>query len=285
MNEYKRMCLYLKEDLNTIRNNLINELTINKEDYLEYVENFFYEEYLQNIKDDDNFWSNIIAFACVRYYNINIGIGKDLNIYIDESQPIHLYLYDNPNILQIKEETDQKLNDTWDLWIDNKDVKNHKMNNWLDTIKKVISFDSIKDFWGVFNNMPNPSFLPIPSDYYLFRKDIIPCWDDLKNREGGKMTIVLKKLRGNINYELLDEIWISTVLGCIGEMFDTNIITGVVLNIRKHQDRINIWTNTSVKDDIISLGNEWKRVLSLNNFSYYFSFIKHDNDTVNYIIT
>ena len=47
--------------------------------------------------------------------------------------------------------------------------------------------------------------------------------------------------------ENFNKLWLYTLLGCIGEQYnDSAMICGVVLNIRKHQNRINIWLdNTS----------------------------------------
>jgi translation initiation factor 4E len=313
MNEYSKISLYLNEPIDTIRNNLVNELILYRDKYLQYFNDIFlFDEYVQNIKDDDTFWDYIIPIACSYYYNINIGISTEMHVFINDSLPVHLYLYEQKKDKEEhsnQEESNQEeqpkqdkdklitvfddpinfnckhpFSNAWDLWIDNKNVK-PKSDNWLDTIKKIVSFDSIEDFWSVFNNIPSASNLNVPADYYLFKENIIPCWEDTLNKTGGKMTIVLKKQKDCVNYELLDKIWNNTVLGTIGNTFESDIITGLVLNIRKHQDRINIWTSSSDEHSIIELGNKWKDILNLNNFEYYISFIKHDDNSINYIIT
>ena len=172
------------------------------------------------------------------------------------------------------------LNSKWSLWIHNKEKA--KSKDWLETIKNIVTIDSVENFWGVFNNIPDASILNFPSDYYLFRDGIAPMWEDSKNKDGGKITITLKK---NVDFEFLDKLWLHSVLGCIGEQFDDeNFICGVVLNIRKHQNRINIWLGNSEKDNVIVVANRWKELLEINKTRMQVSFIKHDNSEINYII-
>jgi len=39
----------------------------------------------------------------------------------------------------------------------------------MDDIRKVVSFDSVEEFWGLYNNIVPPSQLPGKANYYLFR--------------------------------------------------------------------------------------------------------------------
>jgi translation initiation factor 4E len=153
-----------------------------------------------------------------------------------------------------------------------------KSDNWLDTIKKISMIDTIEDFWAVFNNIPEASNLKFPFDYYFFRSNILPMWEDASNANGGKMTITLKKTH---DAEFFNKIWIYTVLGCIGEQFES-IICGIVLNIRKHQDRINIWVDTNNEEEIKTIGLKWKELLEVYKISI--SYIKHSDTSINYIM-
>jgi translation initiation factor 4E len=36
-------------------------------------------------------------------------------------------------------------------------------------IRKVVEFDSVEEFWGLYNNIVPPSQLPGKANYYLFR--------------------------------------------------------------------------------------------------------------------
>ena len=43
----------------------------------------------------------------------------------------------------------------------------------MEDIRKVVSFDSVEEFWGLYNNIVPPSQLPNKANYYLFRVSLI----------------------------------------------------------------------------------------------------------------
>ncbi|GLB36205.1 putative eukaryotic initiation factor 4E family protein [Lyophyllum shimeji] len=128
---------------------------------------------------------------------------------------------------------------------------------WMEDIKRVISFDSVEEFWGLYNNIIPPSQLPQKANYYLFKggmlqEGIIPAWEDEANKNGGKWSIQLPrdKNRGNV-----DRMWLYTMLAAIGETFDPapilsdgsgkapkSLITGVIVSTRPQFYRLSIWT-------------------------------------------
>ncbi|EJD03866.1 translation initiation factor eIF4e [Fomitiporia mediterranea MF3/22] len=121
---------------------------------------------------------------------------------------------------------------------------------WMEDIKRVINFDSVEEFWGLYNNIVPPSQLPQKANYYLFKEGIIPAWEDEANKDGGKWSIQLPKdkNRGNV-----DKMWLYTMLAAIGETFDSSgastdelapqsLVTGVIVSTRPQFYRISIWT-------------------------------------------
>jgi len=124
---------------------------------------------------------------------------------------------------------------------------------WMEDIKRVISFDSVEEFWGLYNNIVPPSSLPQKANYYLFKEGIIPAWEDEANKNGGKWSIQLPKdkNRGNI-----DKMWLYTMLAAIGETCDPllegepeqhpqSLITGVIVSTRPQFYRLSIWTRSA----------------------------------------
>jgi len=124
---------------------------------------------------------------------------------------------------------------------------------WMDDIKRVISFDSVEEFWGLHNNIVPPSHLPPKANYYLFKEGIIPAWEDEANKNGGKWSIQLPKEK---NRTIIDKMWLYTMLAAIGETFDlalaeskgdsteepASLVTGVIVSSRPQFFRISIWT-------------------------------------------
>ncbi|KJA29175.1 hypothetical protein HYPSUDRAFT_32551 [Hypholoma sublateritium FD-334 SS-4] len=160
----------------------------------------------------------------------------------------------------------------WTLWFDSPATKGRNMpqtpisafpqtpiastpnvaaaQGWMEDIKRVISFDSVEEFWGLYNNIIPPSQLPQKANYYLFKEGIIPAWEDDANKNGGKWSIQLPKdkNRGNV-----DKMWLYTMLAAIGETFDpspsltdgsgsASLITGVIVSTRPQFYRLSIWT-------------------------------------------
>ncbi|GAA5953726.1 hypothetical protein JCM8115_004131 [Rhodotorula mucilaginosa] len=165
----------------------------------------------------------------------------------------------------------------WTLWFDSAS-KQDKAKSWEEALAKVISFQSVEHFWGLYNNIVPPSNLGAGSNYYLFKQGIKPAWEDEANAKGGKWSVQLP--RGKYS-EQIDQYWLYTMLAAIGETFETpyseeadpsspsaadfrpssssispaplpstfsNEITGVIVSVRKAFYRINIWTRTSSPD-------------------------------------
>ncbi|GAA5975578.1 hypothetical protein JCM5350_002655 [Sporobolomyces pararoseus] len=166
----------------------------------------------------------------------------------------------------------------WTLWFDSAS-KQDKAKSWEEALSKVISFQSVEEFWGLYNNIIAPSHLSPNSNYYLFKQGIKPAWEDEANEKGGKWSVQLP--RGKYAGEI-DTYWLYTMLAAIGETFETpysdpsasnstspaplpptfsNEITGVIVSARKAFFRINIWTRTSSPTDqerIENIGRHFK---------------------------
>jgi len=158
----------------------------------------------------------------------------------------------------------------WTLWFDSPATKGRNLpqtpvsafpqtpqtpgvaaaQGWMEDIKRVISFDSVEEFWGLYNNIIPPSQLPQKANYYLFKEGIIPAWEDEANKNGGKWSIQLPKDK---NRNHVDKMWLYTMLAAIGETFDpsptltdgsgsASLITGVIVSTRPQFYRLSIWT-------------------------------------------
>ncbi|SGY14726.1 BQ5605_C057g12678 [Microbotryum silenes-dioicae] len=150
----------------------------------------------------------------------------------------------------------------WTLWFDS--ASKQDKGHWDEALVKVIGFESVEEFWGLYNNIVPPSLIHLNSNYYLFKEGIKPAWEDPANSKGGKWAVQLP--RGKYSAEI-DNYWLYTMLAAIGEMFETpfdkaaatnsttavpsaftNEVTGVIVSSRKAFYRINIWTRTATPD-------------------------------------
>ena len=133
------------------------------------------------------------------------------------------------------------LSNRWTLWFTK--PASGKGDNWNDLLKKVITFESVEEFWGIYNNIAPVSDLALKSDYHLFKEGVRPEWEDPQNKHGGKWSYQFKDKR-SVN---IDELWLHTMLAAIGETLEEEQdgeVMGVVVNVRKAFFRIGIWTRT-----------------------------------------
>jgi len=176
-------------------------------------------------------------------------------------------VFSNPKDFNVK----HPLFSAWTLWFDSPSTKGRNLPQtpmtavpptpvpqtpggaavaamgWMEDIKQVITFDSVEEFWGLYNNIVPPSQLPQRANYYLFKAGIIPAWEDEANKNGGKWSIQLprEKNRGSV-----DKWWLNTMLDAIGEQFDPHfeeptphsLVTGVIVSTRPQFYRISVWT-------------------------------------------
>ncbi|EDW82029.1 uncharacterized protein Dwil_GK25580 [Drosophila willistoni] len=157
------------------------------------------------------------------------------------------------------------LQNTWTLWY----LENDRTKSWEDMQNEISSFDTVEDFWSLYNYIKPPSEIKMGSDYSLFKKNIRPMWEDAANQRGGRWVITLHK---NCKTDL-DNIWLDVLLCLIGEAFDhSDQVCGAVVNIRGKNNKISIWTsNGNMEDAAMEIGHKLRDALCLerHNFLQY----------------
>lgn len=131
------------------------------------------------------------------------------------------------------------LKSEWTLWFNG--AKNSSSGHkWEKRYQTVTSFNTVQDFWRIFNNLTVPSTLPMGSDYHLFKKGIEPEWEHPKHVGGGSWTFRTQSKDPN---QQVDYIWFQVLLALIGNTFECGeYVTGVVVSARKNSNRVAIWT-------------------------------------------
>jgi translation initiation factor 4E len=132
------------------------------------------------------------------------------------------------------------LRDNWVLW--EQVVQEGKKENYADATRKVTKFNTVQEFWGIWNGLPQPSELleqkRIMRDQsngaavavdalMIFKEGIAPEWEDPKNANGGHFQIQMKP---NVGGGQIDEYWNNVVLGMVGGTLEpADMITGIRL--------------------------------------------------------
>ncbi|PWA21067.1 hypothetical protein CCH79_00020545, partial [Gambusia affinis] len=130
------------------------------------------------------------------------------------------------------------LQNRWSLWF----FKNDKSKTWQANLRLISKFDTVEDFWALYNHIQLSSNLMSGCDYSLFKDGIEPMWEDEQNKRGGRWLITLTKQQRRSD---LDRFWLETLLCLVGEAFDdySDDVCGAVVNIRNKGDKIAVWTS------------------------------------------
>uniref|UniRef100_A0A2K5CFE0 Eukaryotic translation initiation factor 4E n=1 Tax=Aotus nancymaae TaxID=37293 RepID=A0A2K5CFE0_AOTNA len=171
----------------------------------------------------------------------------------------------------------------WALWF----FKNDKSKTWQANLRLISKFDTVEDFWALYNHIQLSSNLMPGCDYSLFKDGIEPMWEDEKNKRGGRWLITLNKQQRRSD---LDRFWLETdldmlsrlvsnfwpqvilpleplkLLCLIGESFDdySDDVCGAVVNVRAKGDKIAIWTTECENREAVThIGRVYKERLGL----------------------
>lgn len=124
------------------------------------------------------------------------------------------------------------LQNSWTLWY----YDNEKGKTWEECQHQITSFETVEDFWSIYNHIKTPSELKIGNDYSLFKNNIRPMWEDDQNKNGGRWLLTLRYQNAS---QQLDGLWLDVILCLIGEAFDySEDICGAVVNVRSRGHRI-----------------------------------------------
>ena len=110
-------------------------------------------------------------------------------------------------------------------------------SEYVNQVKKIAEFDTIEDFWAIFQHLrkPDSSFEGI--EFQLFKNPIKPIWDDENNINGGSVSIKLNK-------DFTTIIWEEMVFAIIGDVLPKEIqeeINGIVVTRKSNYNTLEIW--------------------------------------------
>uniref|UniRef100_A0A4W6F8A3 Eukaryotic translation initiation factor 4eb n=2 Tax=Lates TaxID=8186 RepID=A0A4W6F8A3_LATCA len=151
------------------------------------------------------------------------------------------------------------LQNRWSLWF----FKNDKSKTWQANLRLISKFDTVEDFWALYNHIQLSSNLMSGCDYSLFKDGIEPMWEDERNKRGGRWLITLTKQQRRLD---LDRYWLETLLCLVGEAFDdySDDVCGAVVNIRTKGDKIAVWTSDyENREAVTHIGRVYKERLGL----------------------
>ena len=120
-------------------------------------------------------------------------------------------------------------------------VKKYKMKpiekeeDFLEKIIKIADVSNINEFWEVFQHLKKPNQCPVGSDYHIFKKGIVPMWEDKFNKDGGKLSMLLTWKYANVIWE---EVTFNFAKGLL-PYYD--YINGIVISVRPKFLALSFW--------------------------------------------
>ncbi|XP_010670949.2 eukaryotic translation initiation factor [Beta vulgaris subsp. vulgaris] len=158
-----------------------------------------------------------------------------------------------------------KLERKWAFWFDT--TKPKQGAAWGSTLKKAYTFDTVEEFWCLYDQIFKPSKLTGNADFHLFKAGVEPKWEDPECANGGKWTVSGSRKTN------LDGMWLETLMALIGEQFDeADDICGVVVSARQRGDKLSLWTRNATNEAVqMSIGRKWKEIIDVTDkISYSF---------------
>jgi len=144
-----------------------------------------------------------------------------------------------------------QLQNNWCLYLmtPNSGGKQRDKDTWTDQQLLVHEFSTVEEFWCMYNNIHYPSEIGF-ADYSLFKKGILPAWEDPICMHGGRWLCKLPP-----KYKTLDEIWLHLVLAMIGENFEHgDKVCGSVVSARARATKVALWISTGDEREARKIG-------------------------------
>lgn len=110
-----------------------------------------------------------------------------------------------------------------------------KEEDFLEKIIKIADVSNINEFWEVFQHLKKPNQCPVGSDYHIFKKGIVPMWEDKLNKDGGKLSLLLTWKYANVIWE---EVTFNFAKGLL-PYYD--YINGIVISVRPKFLALSFW--------------------------------------------
>ncbi|KRZ06628.1 Eukaryotic translation initiation factor 4E-2 [Trichinella zimbabwensis] len=133
-----------------------------------------------------------------------------------------------------------KLKEAWTMWIWKSDVAASYIN-WEQNLTKLEKVQTAEDFWELYRKLPKASELPVNEQLFLFKRSIVPIWNDPENLDGSRIT--LKVERQVDNGQQSDSYWHELVAAALDGRFgwcDT-YVNGVSVSSYLSWIKLSIW--------------------------------------------
>lgn len=162
----------------------------------------------------------------------------------------------------------------WTLYCTNQRAKKKTeitIEAWQAHMQPMMTIRTAEEFWHIYNNIRQPADIEKKGDYYMFKRNIHPEWEDPANEKGGAWMI-------RCNEHNINTLWLEVLLSLIGGSLEDYMenVCGAVLSARNTNYRLAVWINTTEESIALPLG---KLLKEKGNISEPMKFESHHNKT------
>ena len=126
---------------------------------------------------------------------------------------------------------------------------------FLEKIINIAEVDNISEFWEVFQHLRKPSQCPVGTDYHVFKRGILPMWEDEMNKNGGKLSVLL-------TWKFVNVIWEEVIFNFAkGLMPHFEYINGIVISMRPKFSVLSFWLRTNTSSAVEKIRNSLSQML------------------------
>jgi len=174
------------------------------------------------------------------------------------------------------------LPNSWTLWYSAGD----KNLSWKKNQIEILTVTTIEDFWLMNNQVQPPSCLPSGHTMSMFRTGIIPDWEHVGNRNGGRWIIDSTKTEKETRDKgWLDKRWMEILFMLMGEHVDPDVarlVVGTEVCVRKKRNRMEVWVgDVSSMDGMAQVGRAIRSELGLKpSVKIQFSIHKEERERI-----
>jgi len=178
---------------------------------------------------------------------VETKIIQNLSVSLVSDEGIDMTFSPIPESLSIILKPRHPLPHSWTFWYSS----GNKRLSWKQNQKKISCVATIEDFWLTYNQVKLASELPAGYTYSVFRSGILPDWEDVRNRDGGRWMVNFDKKERR---EMFDNRWLEVLYMLLGEQVEegaSKTVVGAEACVRKKGDKLEVWVGDAASMEIV----------------------------------
>ena len=133
------------------------------------------------------------------------------------------------------------------------------LKDYENQVKKIAEFETIEDFWAIFQHLRKPDSCKSGIEFQMFKDPVKPMWEDENNKNGGRVTI---KLRKGFTTIICEEMIFALISDVLPEEIKYEI-NGIVVASKRDYNTLQIWIKSKDEKNINNIKSCIKDLLQI----------------------